>query len=323
MSTVLSEAGSVPPELTPERMLTSWTLDPLALVVVAALATAYWLGLRRLKARGQRWPAARVTAFFSGLATIALVSMSFLGVYADTLFWVRAVQNTVLLMITPLLLALGAPLLLLSRSGPPRLAERVSAGIRSRPARVLTFPGVVTVLLVGVPFALYLTPLYELTLRSSVVDAVMHVVLVLAGFTYFWTRLRVDPTPRGDPHIVSFGISLAEVIFDGVLGLVLWLGPLRAPHYYEALARTWGPSMRTDQIIAAGVVWIGGDLAGLPFLGALMRQWKRDDAEEAAEVDRELDAADTKDAGRGDEPAAGSVLWWEDDPVLAERFRRG
>ncbi|MER5390182.1 cytochrome c oxidase assembly protein [Saccharopolyspora sp. NPDC002686] len=316
---VLAETPELPPELTPDRIFTSWTPDPAALVVVAVLGTAYWLGVRRLRAGGESWSTARTAAFFGGLATIALVTMSFLGVYADALFWARAVQNTTLLMIAPLLLAIGAPLSLLVRSAPQQLAERTTTCIRSKPAQLLTFPGVVTALLVGVPFALYLTPLYELTLRSSVIDAAMRGMLVFAGFVYFWTRLRVDPTPRDDPHVVSFGISLAEVIFDGVLGLVLWLGPLRAPHYYEALARTWGPSLRTDQIIAAGVVWIGGDLAGLPFLGALMRQWKRDDAQEAAEIDRTLDAQEEE---QPDEPAASSGLWWEDDPILAERFRR-
>ncbi|MFD0920584.1 cytochrome c oxidase assembly protein [Saccharopolyspora rosea] len=234
------------PELTLERVFTSWTPDPAALVVVVVLGAAYWWGVRALRAAGAHWPAARAAAFAGALATVLLVTTSFLGVYSDTLFWVRAVQNTVLLMVTPLLLALGAPLTLLVRAVPRRIADRVEAASRSDAAKLLTFPGVVTALLVGVPFALYLTPLYELTLRSSVVDALMHGMLVFAGFVYFWTRLRVDRTPRDDMHVVSFGISLAEVIFDGALGLVLWLGPLRAPHYYEALARTWGPSVRTD-----------------------------------------------------------------------------
>ncbi|GAA4831789.1 hypothetical protein [Saccharopolyspora rosea] len=63
------------------------------------------------------------------------------------------------------------------------------------------------------------------------------------------------------------------------------------------------------------MVWIGGDVAGLPFLGALLRQWKRDDEHEAAEVDRQLDEDAHEDGTDGG-------LWWEHDPVLAERFRR-
>jgi cytochrome c oxidase assembly factor CtaG len=47
----------------------------------------------------------------AGLVSILLVSV--VGLYADILFWVRAVQNIVLLMITLMFLALGAPLTLL------------------------------------------------------------------------------------------------------------------------------------------------------------------------------------------------------------------
>ena len=60
-----------------------------------------------------------------------------------------------------------------------------------------------------------------------------------------------------------------------------------------------------------------GDLAGLPFLGALMNRMSHDDKAEAAMIDEQLDAADA-----AADPTATPHLWWEDDPVLAERFRR-
>ncbi|HKS43759.1 MAG TPA: cytochrome c oxidase assembly protein [Amycolatopsis sp.] len=257
------------------------------------------------------WSRQRTAAFLAGLATIPLVTCSFLGVYDTTLFWPRAVQTVTLLMITPLLLALGAPLTLVLAICPARRLREIG---RNRLARALTFPLVVTVLLIAPPLLLYLTPLYQLCLRNSAVDALVRLGLILCGFVYFWTRLRVDPTPRGDHHLVSFSISFAEVVADAALGLVLWLGPLRAPGFYHALARTWGPDPRTDQIIGAGVLWIGGDLAGLPFVGALLRRWLRDDERQAKRIDTELD--------NREQSAAPSGLWWENDPVLAERFKR-
>jgi cytochrome c oxidase assembly factor CtaG len=145
---------------------------------------------------------------------------------------------------------------------------------------------------------------------------VVKALLIAAGFVYFWTRVQLDPTPRKDPHLVSVWIALTEVIVDGALGLAIWLGPLIAPDYYHAVARSWGPDVRIDQIIGAGVLWIGGDLAGLPFVAALFVRWSRDDQRKAKEIDRQLDeeeaAAETATTG----------LWWENDPVLAERFKR-
>lgn len=291
--------------LTWARLFEAWTIDVPAIVFVFLLGAGYLLAARRVP----DWPRGRTVAFLSGLATILLLTCSFLGVYDGALFWVRAVQVVVLLMVTPLLLALGAPLTLILATAP--FADRLRRLGRGVVARTLTFPLVITVLLIVPPFVLYLTPLYEYTLRYPAVDDLVRLGLLCCGFVYFWTRLRVDPTPREDHHLVSFGVSFAEVIVDAALGLVLWLGPLRAAGYYHALARTWGPDLRTDQIIGAGILWIGGDLAGLPFVGALFARWMRHDDRQAEQIDRELD-----------EQPETSGLWWENDPQLAERFRR-
>ncbi|MDQ0377148.1 cytochrome c oxidase assembly factor CtaG [Amycolatopsis thermophila] len=286
--------------LSADRIFSAWTADVPALVFVVLLGAGYLWAARRTRP----WPPSRTVAFLAGLATVLLVTCSFLGVYDDVLFWPRAVQVVVLLMITPLLLALGAPITLLLAVVP---GERLRRWGRGPLARALTFPLVISVLLIVPPLVIYLTPLYELTLRHAAVDELVRLVLLGCGFAYFWTRLRVDPTPREDHHLVSFAISFTEVIVDAALGLVLWLGPLRAAGYYEALGRTWGPDLRTDQIIGAGILWIGGDLAGLPFVGALALRWLR---------------ADERQAKIADEEPAPQGLWWENDPALAERFKR-
>jgi hypothetical protein len=122
------------------------------------------------------------------------------------------------------------------------------------------------------------------------------------------------------------------VIFDGVLGLVLWLGPLVAPQYYLALHRGWGPDLRLDQIIGAGVLWIGGDLAGLPFLVGIFTRMMHEDQRHAAAIDAELDALEAASPATATETTSGVIdpeahpprtrLWWEDHPELAQRFRR-
>ena len=115
---------------------------------------------------------------------------------------------------------------------------------------------------------------------------------------------------------MSVWIAFTEVVFDGALGLVLWLGPLLAPAHYAAAHPGRGPDPRTDQIIGAGVLWIGGDVAGLPFVVALFVRWARDDERRAKQIDVQLD----EEAASG--AASTSGLWWENDPALAERFKR-
>ncbi|MEO6881886.1 MAG: cytochrome c oxidase assembly protein, partial [Mycobacteriaceae bacterium] len=251
------------------------------------------------------------------------------------LFWVRATQNMLSLMVVPLLLAMGAPLRLTLDAVSPPVASRLRTLGHSTVLRVLTFPLVMTVFLVGPLLVLYLTPLYEQTLRHGLLAFAARTVLTACGFLYFWTRMQLDPTPRGGSHVVSFAISITEAIADGVLGIVLWLGPAVAPAYYAAVARPWGPSPYLDQVFGAGVLWIGGDVAGVPFLLALFFRWMRDDERTARQVDDELDREELAARlripvevnldGEEDEtrPAAGPGLWWENDENLAERFRRG
>lgn len=304
-----------PPALTAVRVFTAWRAEPGILVAAAAMGASYLAAVRSTRRAGRSWPFGRIVCFASGIVALAVIGCSFLGVYGDTLFWVRAVQNILLLMVVPMLLALGAPIRLAADLLPPATRVPLAALLHSRVARMVTFPLVVTLLLVVPLLVLYLSPLYELTLRSPVATGISGSALVVTGFVYFWTRFRIDPTPRADPYGVTIWITVVEMIGDAVLGVVLWLGPLVAVGYYAALARNWGPDLRTDQILGAGVLWIGGDAVGLPFIGIVLGLMTREDRTRAVAVDADLDAAE--------EEGGPARLWWEDVPEIADRFRRG
>jgi cytochrome c oxidase assembly factor CtaG len=315
-----------PPELTAARVLTSWTLDLPALLAVLVLAALYLTGMRRARRAGRPWPAGRAAAFLAGGAgVLAAATMAFPGVYAGTLFWARALQTVLLLLVVPLFLAMGAPLTLLSAAW-PAAGRRAGTVLRTRAARVLTFPAVTAPALVLTPFLLYFTPWYGASLRPGPAAQLTHLVLVLPGLVFFWTLLRVDPVPKAYSYLVSLWVTGVEVVGDAVLGLAIIADQhLIAGGYYQSLARPWGPSPRADQVIGGGVLWILGDLVGLPFFAAQLIQMIREDEREAAAVDAELDAADAAatDPDPGQQPisGAGSRPWWETDPRFTGRFR--
>jgi hypothetical protein len=86
-------------------------------------------------------------------------------------------------------------------------------------------------------------------------------------------------------------ITAAEVVGDAVLGLAVIADTnLIAGPYYHALARPWGPSLPTTQVLGGGVLWILGDIVGLPFLAAQLIQMIREDEADAKVIDAELDA---------------------------------
>jgi cytochrome c oxidase assembly factor CtaG len=117
-------------------------------------------------------------------------------------------------------------------------------------------------------------------------------------------------------------ITGAEVIGDAFFGIAVIADQnLIGAAYYHALARPWGLSLATDQVIGGGVLWILGDLVGLPFLAAQLIQLMREDESEAVKVDAELDAKEAALQASGDEE--GTRLWWEDDPRFTDRFKAG
>jgi cytochrome c oxidase assembly factor CtaG len=338
MLAALASGYHGPPELTLSRALTSWTLDPWSLAGIVLLGGLYLAGVRRVRRAGEPWPANRIVLFCGlGLGFAVIATMSSIGVYQPVLFYIRSVQTILLLLVVPLFLALGRPMTLLIRTVPP-LGRKVEAAVGSRVAKVLTFPAITTFVLVATPFLIYFSPWYAAGFSSVLVAQVTHLALFAPGYVFFWTLLRVDPVPKAYPYVVALWITGAEVIGDAILGLaVIADTSLLAGHYYHALARPWGPDLSTSQVLGGGVLWIFGDVVGLPFLAAQLIQMIREDEADAKVIDADLDAMDAADAAASTAAAAAALPsaaiapgdvqpssqrpWWETDRRFSDRFR--
>jgi cytochrome c oxidase assembly factor CtaG len=336
LATGLSVGYHGPPALTVPRALAEWTLDPVMLALIVILGAGYLLGVRRVRhGAGQgEWPVARPIWFVGlGLGFLVIATMSWVGVYQPVLFYARATQTILLVLMVPLFLALGRPISLVIAVF-PRAGGRLQAVIRSRIARIITFPAITTFALAGVPFVMYFTSWYSAVFHSGTVRELTYLALMALGFVFFWTLLRVDPVPKSYSYGVSMWITGGEVIGDAFLGLAVIADQnLIGATYYHALARPWGPTLQTDQVIGGGVLWILGDLVGLPFLAAQLIQLMREDESDAARIDAELDARQASEAdtprlvptpdhdGTPDSPPDTTKPWWEDDPRFTDRFK--
>jgi cytochrome c oxidase assembly factor CtaG len=312
---------AVPPDLRPLTWATaahSWHLDLSSAILIVVLAVGYRWCARRARRSGQPIASARAWCFGTGLGVWALASMSMIGVYAYALFWVRALQVVLLLFAAPLLIACGKPLTVLRDALSPGGRDGFDRLLATRAARVLAHPLTTSIAMLGTPWLLYLTPWYTAALQHDWVGAPTRIFLVLVGFAYFYARLQADPVPHRYSQLISLLITIAETIGDGVLGLVVWQGPLIGEAYYLGLHRVWGPDLRLDQTIGAGVLWILGDVLGIPFVLVLLRALSTDERKHAVEVDAELDRIEEAEP----EPSPQSTLWWENDPQLRDRFRR-
>lgn len=298
------------------RVVATWHLDLASAAVIVVLAGAYAWCYRR--ARNDVQPV-QAGCFGVGIGLWAVATLSAIGTYAYDLFWVRALQVLLLIYVAPFFLALGKPITVVRGAVG---AERVDRLLTTRLARALFHPLTTSLAMLATPWLLYLTPWYTAALQSDWVGAPTRILLVAIGFSYFYARLQADPVPRKYSQLLSLLISVAEALGDGVLGLVLWQGSVIAPTYYAGLHRDWGPDQRLDQTMGAGVLWILGDVVGLPFVLVLMRALSRDEKARAIEVDAELDTAEAANADTAETAEPSSGLWWENDPQLRERFRR-
>jgi cytochrome c oxidase assembly factor CtaG len=207
-----------PPPLTALRLLTEWSLDWWLVVGLAIPAVLYAAGLVQLRRRGDRWPVRRSVAFFGGgLGTAAIATLSGLGAYDTVLFSVHVVQHMILMMVTPMFMALGAPVTLALRTLPRRPRTVLLSVLHSRPARVLMFAPLALALFIATPFALYFSSFYELSLRSAFWHAFLHLHFVIIGSLLMWPLTGIDPLPGRKSYPMRLLIMFLMLPFHAFL----------------------------------------------------------------------------------------------------------
>ncbi len=283
--------GRVLPPLTPLGLLSDWTLEWVPALGAVLVGALYVYAVRRLRARGDAWPVTRTLMFLGlGLGTFVVATQSALATYDTTLLWVHMVQHMVLGMITPVFLALGAPVTLALRTLPRRSRGWLLAGLHSQLARVLTFPVLTGALFVATPVALYFTGWYSATLRNPWLHELNHVHFVVVGCLWFWPLLSPDPVPGRLTYPLRLLAVFVTMPFHAFMGVaIMGSSTLLGGDWYADLGRSWGPSLARDQQIAGGVLWGSGDLVGLIVLGALFVRWFSASQREAVREDRRLD----------------------------------
>jgi len=316
---MMAAAYSGPPKLTLARAFTEWRVDVPMLVLILALAVGYLVSARRVRQAGGQWGTGRGFAFVVlGLGCLTIATMAWPGAYQGVLFYARATQTVLLVLVSPLFLAMGKPLTLFIEAY-PGAGRRVQRAVRSRAAKIVTFPAITTLALIAVPMSMYFTSWYTAYFSSGTVRELTYLILLVPGYVFFWTLLRVDPVPKEYPYGVGMWIAAAEVVGDAFFGIAVIADQtvIGAAHYHAA-GYPYGPSLATAQVIGGGIIWILGDFVGLPFLAVQLIQMMRADKREAEQIDAELDARDAARAARAARAAAKPATSAAAGPPVAD-----
>ncbi len=280
--------GEVVPRPTVGRLLLDWSFDPLVALPLLALAAVYLRGRRRILERGQRWPAQRTGCFLGGLAAIGIALQSPLEAYDTALFSVHVVQHLTLTMVAAPLLVMGAPITMLLMTVPARSRKRIVRVVHSPPVKVIGHPLIAWALFTLTLYALYFSPLFELSLRSPFVHDLVHVHFITVGLLFWWPVVGIDPTRWRLHHLARVLYVFLMVPFHAFLGVAIMNSrTLLAPSLGE-FVRPWGPTPLADQQAGGAIMWGAGDIISLVSVIAILMAWAGYEEKVAAREDRRI-----------------------------------
>ncbi len=154
----------------------------------------------------------------------------------------------------------------------------------------MAHPLVAVALFAGTLFALYLTPLYALSLSNDLVHAGLHLHFLAVGVLFFVVVLGVEPAPWPLGYPARLGLVLVTVPLHALLGIVLLTsGDVLAADHYRSLGLEWLDPLG-QQRLGGALLWAVGDLFALAVVLVLMVGWMAEDEREAARTDRRLAA---------------------------------
>ena len=276
----------------PASILLGWTISPLPTLAILA-AVAWWIwAVRRVNRLhpASPVPRARTVAFMLGLLALAVALLSGVERYDTTLFSVHMVQHVLIVLVTAPLIAMGAPITLLLRLSAPATRRRWLLPIlHSRAMRVLAFPVVAWIVLAAVLWASHFSGLFNAALEDPLVHDLEHGLFLASGLLFWWPAVALDPAPWRMRHPARIAYVFLQMTQNTFLSFVLLnAAGVLYPHY-ATLGRPYGIDPLADQRLAAGVMWIVGDLIFLGVIMSLVAGWMRADARDLGRVDRQAD----------------------------------
>jgi putative copper resistance protein D len=197
------------------------------------------------------------------------------------------VQHVLLIFVAAPLIAMAAPVTLLLRVSSATTRRRwILPALHARITRILSFPVVAWLALAAVMWVSHFSPLFDAALEDPLVHDLEHGLFLGAALLFWWPAVALDPAPWRMTHPVRGLYVFLQMPQNTFLAAVLLnVTTVLYPHY-ETLVRSWGPSALDDQRLAAGIMWIVGDVAFIAAVIAIVYGWMRAEGRDAPRADR-------------------------------------
>ena len=247
----------------------SWTWDPWIVTPLLMLGLAYVVGSLALWFRpatvGRAVRAYRALAFFGGWLTLSGALVSPLHWLGEHLFTFHMIEHEILMAISAPLLVLSRPIGILMWSLPRR--SRVSVGRWLRgplPIHLWSWlsAGRNATLIHGVAIWAWHAPvLFDVVLGNIVIHRLQHLSFLTTAILFWWSVLR-----RSNAGIAAWHLFIT-MLHTSVLGALMALAPRVLYAAQTAAAARWGLTPLEDQQLAGIIMWIP---AGTVYAGAAL-----------------------------------------------------
>lgn len=281
-------APAEPPSMA--NLLLGWTFEPLPTLAIAVALGWWWWAVRRVDAAhpANLVPRSRTVCFVLGQVALGFALLSGIARYDTTLFSIHMVQHILLMLVAAPLIALSAPITLLLRVSSHETRRRwILPVLHSRVVRALAFPVVGWILFAAVMWIAHFSPLFNAALEDPTIHEFEHVLFLTVALLFWWPAVALDPAPwrMGHPaRVVHLFMEMTQNTFLAVV--ILNVTTVMYAHY-ATVVRDWGPTPLEDQRLAAGVMWVAGDVVFIAAIMAVVAGWVRFDAKDVKRVDRQ------------------------------------
>ena len=245
---------------------------PFTIVAATISITLYLVGRQRLRGRSHRLratlPAARALAFIAAWILLLLAIASPLDAAAERLLSRHMVQHLLLAMVIPPLIWIGAPALPVM-AGLPRSIRVGLLGplLASRPARgvlaVLGHPVTGWIAMAVTTLGWHVPAAYELAISDPFWHRVEHATMLGAGVLFWRPVIATRPFRARWPRLAMVPYLVTADLVNTVVAATFAFGPAPLYPWYGPIASALDVDAKLDQQLAAGIMWIPGNLVYL------------------------------------------------------------
>lgn len=260
----------------------AWNLDIQYLIPVVVMGFLYARGLARWPERSREHSVWRTASYYTGLLVLTLAFESPLDRLGEHHFSLHIVQHSIVMMIVPPLILLGAPTTPVLRGLPRRVRKGLVGPAMQDPAlqavwRVLTHPVVVIVIFTLSTWGWHLMPgWYDTALNDRFIHDLQHMTFLGVGMLFWWNI--VDPKPRRSRIPMGFRI----IYFYGAMipkhflaAMITFADSVFYPTYERVELFLPGTPLQ-DQQLAGLLLWVPfGEAINLTVAGIIFAIWWR------------------------------------------------